>query len=162
MYHIYADGACSGNKKYASSVGGYGYVIIDTLKKKIIHADGGSVGDTTNNRMELTAAISSLQYVISIENDNIQNVKCALLLDSNYVVDNWNEYIEIWSTNNWKKTNGSKVLNIDLWKLLYKISKKFKALKFQWVKGHSSQKFNELADGIATKYVQEYKRMNKC
>ena len=162
MYHIYADGACSGNKRHAGSVGGYGYVIIDTLKKKIVEADGGATGETTNNRMELTAAIAGLQRIIKIEKDNISNIKCALLLDSNYIVNNWNEYIEVWSSNNWRKSSGSTVMNVDLWKLLYKISKEPKAIKFQWVKGHNKQRFNEMADNIATKYVQEFKRVNKC
>ena len=161
MYHIYTDGACSGNKRDAGCIGGFGYVLIDTHARKIIKTDGGAVINTTNNRMELMGAIAGMQELIKIKKDASEE-KCAVILDSSYVVDNWNDYIDTWIENKWRKANKQPVINSDLWKILYKVVMKFKAVKFKWIKGHDKQKFNELADEIARKYIKELKRKNKC
>jgi ribonuclease HI len=139
-------------------IGGYGFVIIDVDKKKIVKSSGGSVEGTTNNRMELSAAIQGLQDLIYLKNNNVSKEKCAVLTDSNYIVNNWYSYIEDWIKNDFKKSSGGKVLNDDLWRLLYKLSKKFEAIKFKWVKGHGRSKFNIMADTIATDYISKYKR----
>lgn len=162
MYYIYSDGACSGNNKLKNCVGGFGYVIIDIDKKVIVKTGGAAVEGTTNNRMELSAVIQGLQDLLNIKNGNVSEEKCAILTDSNYIVSNWDSYIEKWIKNNFINATGKKILNDDLWKLLFKITKKFKAVKFQWVKSHDKCKFNIMADKLATNYVSEYKRIQKC
>lgn len=132
---IYTDGACIGNP----GPGGYGIVLIYGNHRKELF---GGYRLTTNNRMELIAAIEGL---------NTLKFPCEVSLysDSKYLVDAMNKgWLDVWRNKNWRKSNGGSVQNIDLWKKLYKLSQKHK-VTFVWVKGHAGNKENERCDKLA-------------
>lgn len=132
---IYTDGACSGNP----GPGGWG-VLIRELDKEDTEISGGEK-DTTNNRMELLAAIKALE---SIEN----NKEIIIYTDSNYVKDGITQWISNWKKNNWKTSNKKPVKNVDLWiKLDNAIQNK--KINWKWVKGHDGNEGNEKADFLA-------------
>ena len=140
---IYTDGACSGNP----GVGGWGAVLFYNEFSKEI---SGAEGETTNNRMELTAAIRAL---------NLLKEKCSVSLysDSAYLVNAFNEkWIFGWKKKNWKK-EGKDIPNADLWKELYRLNG-FHELTFIKVKGHSDNEYNNLCDKLATGAIKEYKK----
>ena len=141
MITIYTDGACSGNP----GVGGWGVVIIKP-DNEIISLNGGE-GNTTNNRMELTAAIQSVVYFK--EKTNLE-----IFTDSKYLKDGIEIWIHNWKKNNWKTSNKKPVKNKDLW---IKLDKEIALhqIKWNWVKGHSNNEFNEKADFLARKYIEE-------
>lgn len=130
---IYTDGSCLGNP----GPGGYGVVCIQD--EKIIATYHGNSPDTTNNRMELLAAITALEKRKSRGN--------KIHTDSQYVKKGIEEWIKVWKKTNWK--NG-KIKNIDLWQLLDVLNKKYKP-EWNWVKGHSGNQWNEKADELAKK-----------
>lgn len=138
---IYTDGSAKGNP----GNGGYGAVIIytndkgETVEKTI----SGGYPDTTNNRMEITAVIKALQ-VLTIP------CKVKVYSDSQYLVNTFNKrWINNWKRNGWKTANGNDVKNKDLWEVMLSLTKYHK-VKFEWVKGHAENKYNELCDKLAT------------
>ena len=135
-YTIYTDGACSGNP----GPGGWGAVIFDQEKNQINIS--GKEENTTNNRMELTAPIMALQKI---------NPKSEITIftDSNYVKTGITEWIKKWEVNGWKSSNKKPIKNKDLWIKLDNLCKK-NEIKWKWVKGHSNNKYNDLADELAT------------
>ena len=133
---IYTDGACSGNP----GKGGWGAVLIYGDKQK--HLSGSAIL-TTNNKMELTAAIEALKAVK--ESNDIE-----LHTDSQYVKNGINLWIINWKKNGWKTANKKEVANKDLWIELDKYVKSHNVTWF-WVKGHSGNHFNEIADNLAVK-----------
>tara|TARA_B100000575_G_C23139792_1_gene663003 strand:+ start:1609 stop:2040 length:432 start_codon:yes stop_codon:yes gene_type:complete len=141
MITIYTDGACSGNP----GVGGWGVVIIKP-DNEIISLNGGE-GNTTNNRMELTAAIQSVVYFK--EKTNLE-----IFTDSKYLKDGIESWIYKWKSNGWKTANKKPVKNKDLWIILDKEMAKHK-IKWNWVKGHANNKFNEKADLLARKFIED-------
>ena len=143
---IYTDGACSGNP----GIGGWGVTIIEN--KKIINLHGGS-NETTNNKMELTAVIKVLQYFK-------EKKSLTIFTDSTYVKSGITEWINKWKINGWKTANKKPVKNKDLWVLLDQQIKRH-AIKWQWIKGHSNNKFNELADQLARKYIEDTKNIER-
>ncbi len=139
---IYTDGAARGNP---NGPGGYGAVLEYLDKKGELHTKELSAGykKTTNNRMELMAAIRALECL---------NRPCEVLLysDSKYVVDAFNQrWIESWQKKGWKKSDRKPVKNIDLWKRLLALMQPHK-VTFQWVKGHDGHPQNERCDALAT------------
>jgi ribonuclease HI len=132
---IYTDGACSGNP----GPGGWG-VLIRELDKEDTEISGGEK-DTTNNRMELLAAIKALE---SIEN----NKEIIIYTDSNYVKDGITQWISNWKKNNWKTSNKKPVKNVDLWMKLDNAIQN-KKINWKWVKGHDGNEGNEKADFLA-------------
>jgi len=138
MIKIYTDGACIGNP----GPGGWSAIIFDQNHKKEIY---GGEKHTTNNRMELVAAIQSLKYFS-------QRKKIKIYTDSKYVKDGILSWIKKWEKNNWKTSNKKKVKNIDLWMDLNNLVK-FHEVEWMWIKGHSVNKFNNLADELAKKAV---------
>lgn len=140
---VYTDGACSGNP----GVGGWGAVLFYNGFSKEI---SGAEGETTNNRMELTAAIRAL---------NLLKEKCSVSLysDSAYLVNAFNEkWIFGWKKKNWKK-EGKDIPNADLWQELYRLNG-LHELTFIKVKGHSDNEYNNLCDKLATGAIKEYKK----
>ena len=135
-YTIYTDGACSGNP----GPGGWGAVIFDKTKKQ--HNISGKVKNTTNNRMELMAPIMALKNIKS-------KSEVVILTDSKYVKNGITEWIIKWEKNGWKNSNKKPVKNKDLWIILNDLCQKNKVI-WKWVKGHSNNKFNDLADELAT------------
>ncbi len=139
---IYTDGAARGNPK---GPGGYGAVLKYTDTKGKLHTKEISQGyiKTTNNRMELMAAIRALEEI---------KKPCDITLysDSKYLVDAFNKaWIDGWVKNNWRKKDKSAVKNIDLWKTLLKVKAPHN-VEFCWVKGHDDNADNERCDYLAT------------
>lgn len=141
MINIYTDGACSGNP----GIGGWGAVIFSN-SDDVIFLNGGE-NITTNNRMELTAAIKSIAYF-----KNRSNLE--IFTDSKYLKDGIEKWILNWKKNGWKTSNKKPVKNKDLWVQLDKEILKHN-IKWNWVKGHANNEFNEKADSLARKYIEE-------
>ena len=136
MIKIYTDGSCLKNP----GNGGWAAIIFIDNEKVVI---SGSKKNTTNNQMELMAAIEALKKVS--EGQEIQ-----IFTDSKYVKLGITEWIEKWIQNNWKTSSKQKVKNVELWKELNTISKKHK-IKWNWVKAHAGNTFNEEVDELAKK-----------
>ena len=141
MINIYTDGACSGNP----GIGGWGAVIFSNSDDVVFLNGGESI--TTNNRIELTAAIKSIAYF-----KNRSNLE--IFTDSKYLKDGIERWILNWKKNGWKTTNKKPVKNKDLWVQLDKEILKHN-IKWNWVKGHANNEFNEKADSLARKYIEE-------
>lgn len=138
---IYTDGGCRGNP----GIGGWGAVLTtDQHQKKI----KGSAADTTNNRMELTAAIEAL---------NALKKPCNVILhtDSTYVKNGITTWLANWKKNNWKTAARKPVKNADLWKALETACAKHE-VDWRWVKGHAGVEGNEIADTLANEAMDEY------
>ena len=146
----YTDGACSGNP----GPGGWGVILQakedhNIIKERELY--GGAL-ETTNNRMELMAAISSLE--------NLEKpTKLTIITDSNYVKGGVTDWINNWKKNNWKTANKKDVKNIDLWKRL-DLARLKHQVTWKWVKGHSGQEENERADALARAGMEPYKIKN--
>lgn len=141
---IYTDGACKGNGKAGDSAGGYGVFISypDGSSRKI----WGGEPATTNNRMELLAAITALESTKDIA------LPVTLYTDSNYVKDGISKWIHGWKQKGWKKADGKPVLNQELWQRLDAASLG-RQIDWQWVKGHAGHHGNEMADSLANQGV---------
>ena len=131
---IYTDGACSGNP----GPGGGGVLI--KIENENIELSGGD-RETTNNRMELMAAIKALEEID-------KDYEITLYTDSNYVKDGITSWISNWKKNNWKTANKKDVKNKELWMRLDEAIKD-KNISWVWVKGHAGNAGNEQADYLA-------------
>ena len=140
MINIYTDGACSGNP----GVGGWGVVILDNGEE--IELNGGDY-NTTNNKMELTAAIKALEYFD-------QRKDLIIYTDSKYVKDGIESWIINWKRNGWKTAAKKPVKNKEMWIALDDLMKKHN-INWEWVKGHAGNKHNEKADYLARRYIEE-------
>lgn len=140
-YTIYTDGACSGNP----GPGGWGAVIFDERKKQ--NNISGKVKNTTNNRMELMAPIMALKKIKS-------KSEVVVITDSIYVKKGITEWIKKWEINGWKNSKKKIVKNKDLWLKLNDLCQKNKVI-WKWVKGHSGNKYNILADELATQAIHD-------
>ena len=135
---IYTDGACRGNP----GPGGWGALIkIDNAEKEIF----GGQPNTTNNQMELTAAIKGLAALK--ENCNVE-----LFTDSRYVMDGITQWIQNWKKNNWRTSAKKDVKNKELWQKLDNLITQHQ-VQWHWVKGHSGDAGNETADFLANKGI---------
>tara|TARA_A200000113_G_scaffold212420_1_gene213890 strand:+ start:66 stop:494 length:429 start_codon:yes stop_codon:yes gene_type:complete len=139
MINIYTDGACAGNP----GIGGWGVVILDNNKKILLN---GGDQHTTNNKMELTAAIKALEF-FEIKEDLI------IYTDSKYVKDGIESWIKNWKKNGWKTSTKKIVKNKELWMQLDDLINKHN-VNWKWVKGHSGLEYNEKADELARKYIE--------
>ena len=135
---IYTDGACRGNP----GKGGWGVFIINGQESKKIF--GGKI-ETTNNEMELTAAIKGLESFNSPKD-------LDLYTDSKYVMDGINDWIHNWKRNGWKTANKKPVKRSNLWIELDKLNS-FHDVKWYWVKGHSGDIGNDMADELANQGI---------
>ena len=138
-YTIYTDGACSGNP----GPGGWGAVIFDEQKEQ--YDISGKEKNTTNNRMELVAPIMALKKIKSKSD-------VTIFTDSIYVKNGITEWIKKWKKNDWNNSNKKPVKNKDLWVTLNKATEK-KLIFWKWVKAHAGNKYNELADKLATEAI---------
>jgi ribonuclease HI len=133
---IYTDGSSLNNP----GPGGYGVVILAAGREKEL---SGGYRLTTNNRMEMMAAIVALRRLET----GTKPIK--LYSDSSYLVNGINKgWVKKWQLNGWKKSDGKDVLNIDLWQELIKLTVKSN-VQFRWVKGHAGNAFNEQCDRLA-------------
>ena len=140
---IFTDGACVGNP----GPGGWAAIIVTENDKKQIF---GGENLTTNNRMELTAAIKALEYCSEQEGSQPSLGQIVIFTDSIYVKEGITVWINSWEKNNWKTSDKKNVKNIDLWKKLKDLVKS-KQIEWHWVKGHSNNPMNDLADKLAKK-----------
>lgn len=144
---IYTDGACSGNP----GPGGWGaYLIYKNTEKDI----SGYELDTTNNKMEMIAAIEAL---------SILKRKCDvdLYTDSVYLKDGMTKWMPGWIANNWRKKHSGEVKNVELWQKLNELSSKHNII-WHWVKGHSSNAGNNRADDLAVNARKKAEKLAKC
>ena len=137
---IYTDGACLGNP----GPGGWAFIIKYNSGK--IKEFSGSEKYTTNNKMELTAAIKAVEYFK-------KKIIINLYTDSKYLKDGITIWIKKWKLNGWKTSNKKKVKNSDLWKVLEEGIKDHE-IHWVWVKGHNENIFNEKADMLAKKAIE--------
>ena len=135
---LYCDGACLGNP----GPGGWGYLLRVHLATGVQEKEGsGHEADTTNNRMELMAAIRGLEALTK---------PCQVLLrsDSQYVVKGITTWLKDWKRRGWKKADGKPVLNADLWQALDNQLARHQ-VEARWVKGHAGHAENERVDRLA-------------
>ena len=136
---IYTDGACRGNP----GKGGWGAVLVYNGREKEL---SGGERETTNNRMELTAAIKALGQLR-------EPCEVTLTSDSKYLIDAITKgWVKSWRSKGWKKSDGSKALNVDLWEELLPLLDTHK-VTFVWVKGHDGHPYNERCDKLATDFA---------
>lgn len=137
---IYTDGACKGNP----GPGGFGAVLVyGTVEKKI----SKGFFNTTNNRMELLAAITALEQLT-------ESCEVVLYSDSKYLVDGMTKgWAKSWKANNWIKSDKKKALNIDLWERLLVLCNTHD-VEFRWVKGHAGNEYNEICDRLAVEAAE--------
>ena len=139
---LYTDGACRGNP----GRGGWGAILVYGGKEKEL---SGGEPMTTNNRMELMAAIEGLAAL---------RVPCEVTLtsDSKYLVDAINKgWLESWKKNGWKKADKSAVLNVELWKKIDMLLA-VHDVSFVWVHGHTGHPYNERCDALATAFADSF------
>ena len=140
---IYTDGACVGNP----GPGGWAAIILVENEKKELF---GGEKLTTNNRMELMAAIKALEYCFEQEKEQPSLKLIRIFTDSTYVKEGITVWINNWEKNNWKTADKKNVKNVDLWKRLKELVKS-NQVEWNWVKGHSEDPMNDLADKLAKK-----------
>ena len=140
---IYTDGACIGNP----GPGGWAAIILTENKRKEIF---GGEKLTTNNRMELTATIKALEYCVQKEDKQPTLKQIIIYTDSTYVKDGITVWINTWEKNNWKTADKKNVKNVDLWKKLKELTNS-NQVEWSWIKGHSKDPMNDLADELAKK-----------
>ena len=143
----YTDGACSGNP----GPGGWGvYLVAENNVGKVLKEETlyGKDEETTNQIMELTAAIKAL------ENLNRQNIEIIIFTDSKYVIDGITKWIFGWLKNNWNTASKKPVANRSLWEQLFNLTKN-QNVKWEWVKGHAGVPGIEKADSLAVKGREE-------
>jgi ribonuclease HI len=134
---IFTDGACRGNP----GPGGWGALLIAGDRRKTMH---GGEPETTNNRMELTAALNALNG----------SRKVVLHTDSKYVRDGITSWLHNWKKRNWKTADRKPVKNQDLWQALDEASGRHE-IEWKWVRGHTGVAGNEEADALANRGIDE-------
>ena len=138
---LYTDGACRGNP----GPGGYGAILVFRGKEKEI---SGGEPSTTNNRMELMAAIAGMEAL---------KEPCEIVLtsDSKYLTDAINKgWLASWKRNGWRKADKSAVLNVELWQRIDELLS-VHSVSFVWVHGHTGHKYNERCDELATTFADK-------
>ena len=141
---IYTDGACSGNP----GPGGWGVILMSGEHRKEL---SGGEAETTNNRMELTAAFMALEAIKG------EGRAIELYSDSNYVRDGITKWIHGWKRNGWKTADKKPVKNAELWQRLDAARLKHK-VEWHWVKGHDGHPENERADELAREGMAPFKK----
>ena len=137
---IYTDGGCRGNP----GPGGWGAVLLWGAHRKELN---GSEALTTNNRMELLAAIKGLKFLN-------RDVAVRLYTDSQYVKQGITQWIRGWKKNGWQTASKQPVKNKDLWQELDQLMSRYR-VSWHWVKGHSGDPMNELADRLANRAMDK-------
>ena len=137
---IYTDGACSGNP----GKGGWGAVLLYGDHQKTI---SGFDPQTTNNQMELMAVIEALKI-------NKKSIPIIIHTDSKYVQDGITKWILNWKKNGWKTAKKEPVKNVELWQELDALASQHQ-ISWQWVKGHSGNKYNDIADQLAVDAIKK-------
>jgi ribonuclease HI len=134
IVEIFCDGACSGNP----GPGGYGAILRSGGRVKEL---SGGAKDTTNNRMEMTAAIEALRQLK-------RPCRVSITTDSQYLVKGMTEWIAGWQKKGWRNSKKEPVVNRDLWELLLAVTKPH-SVQWKWVRGHNGHVENERCDQLA-------------
>lgn len=143
---LYTDGACRGNP----GRGGWGAILVYNGKEKEL---SGGEPMTTNNRMELMAAIAGLSALR-------EPCEVVLTSDSKYLVDAINKgWLESWKKNGWRKADKSAVLNVELWQKIDMLLD-IHDVSFVWVHGHTGHPYNERCDALATAFADSFAELN--
>jgi ribonuclease HI len=144
---IFCDGACSGNP----GPGGYGAILRYGWHEKEL---SGAEAETTNNRMELSGAITALESL---------KRPCSVVLtsDSQYLVKGMTEWLDGWVKKGWKNSKKEPVLNQDLWERLLDLAK-IHRIEWVWVRGHDGHPENERCDDLARKAIENFVKSEKC
>lgn len=140
---IYTDGGCSGNP----GPGGWGVVVLFNGEARQL---SGGEKNTTNNRMELTAAINALS--IAKNTPEFKNLQIILNIDSQYVKNGITVWIKNWKLKGWKTADKKPVKNQDLWIQLDELNSALN-VKWNWVKGHAGIQYNEICDQLCQKEI---------
>lgn len=135
LIEVFSDGSCLNNP----GIGGYAVCIVE---KESYRTFSDSEQNTTNNRMEIKAVLLAFE-----KTKDESNVK--IFADSSYVVNGFNIWMHNWIKNQWKNSKKIDVLNKDLWILLYEKYKIHKTHSLNWIKAHSNNKYNDIADAEA-------------
>ncbi|MBW2007567.1 MAG: ribonuclease HI [Deltaproteobacteria bacterium] len=143
LVEIFSDGACSGNP----GPGGYGAILRYGGKIKEI---SGCSPKTTNNRMEMTAAIEALKLLK-------RPCRVRVVTDSNYLVKGMTLWLPGWIRKNWKNSQKKPVLNRDLWEELVALSRTHR-IEWRWIKGHDGHPENERCDELARKALEKCRK----
>jgi len=160
-FRIYTDGGCSGNP----GPGGWAYVMVQKTFQgsQIIAQKKGSEKETTNNRMELIAVIEALRAFKTMSGTSGQLEtspevprQAALYTDSQYVQKGITEWIRNWKRNSWRTSDKKPVKNQDLWKELDSLAEEL-PIKWEWVKGHAGNEYNELCDTMTQQAIAQQK-----
>ena len=141
LVEIFTDGGCWGNP----GPGGWGALLRYQEREKTI---SGSEAYTTNNRMEMTAAIAALEVLK-------KSCKVLITTDSTYLKDGITDWIHGWKKNGWRTKEKTLVKNIDLWKRLDALMTKHQ-VTWEWIKGHAGHRENEIADKLSEKAIYEF------
>jgi ribonuclease HI len=144
VVEIYADGACRGNP----GPGGWGALLIQGDREKELY---GAESLTTNNRMELTAAIRALEALKKT------GTSVRLYTDSQYVIKGVKEWLPTWKARGWRTADKKPVKNQDLWERLDALSSQHD-VEWHWIKGHSGVPGNERVDALANRAIDEISR----
>lgn len=134
MLEIYTDGSCLGNP----GAGGWAAILLYKEHQKKV---SGGKADTTNNQMELTAVIEALKALK-------KSSEVTIYIDSQYVKNGITEWVKKWKVNGWRTADKKPVKNVELWKDLDDQVSKHQ-IKWQWVKAHNGNKYNEIVDELA-------------
>ncbi len=137
---IFCDGACSGNP----GPGGFGIILRAGNREKEL---SGADSHTTNNRMELLAAITALEALK-------KPCEVVLTTDSQYLVKGMTEWVQGWVKKGWKNSKKEDVLNRDLWERLLALSNVHR-IRWNWIRGHSGHPENERCDGLARQAIRD-------
>lgn len=144
---LVTDGSCLGNP----GPGGWAFILRFGAHRKEVT---GHEPQTTNNRMELTAAVEGLRALK-------ESCQVELITDSEYVKNGITKWIEGWKRRNWRKADGEAVLNVDLWKALEAEAARHQ-IAWQWTKGHADHEDNNRCDELARDAAAEAKRRMGC
>lgn len=142
---VFTDGACRGNP----GPGGWGAILRSGGHQKELY---GGAFETTNNRMELTAAIKALEMLK-------QSSSVELYTDSEYLRRGITQWLPNWKRRNWRTASNKVVKNIDLWQRLEELAGQH-AVRWHWVKGHSGHEGNDQADKLANRGIDELTKGN--
>lgn len=147
IYYLYADGACQPNP----GAGGWGFVLFsDDMRQRFIRQ--GFEGQSTNNRMELTAVLEGMLLFQKIREQS----DCRLIIrsDSKYLCNGVNQWSHKWARNGWKKADKSPIENPDLWKRIRLVADDIDA-ECLHIKGHAGHSLNEFCDQLAVEIIKK-------
>ena len=143
---VYTDGGCSGNP----GPGGWGVVVIANGEARQL---SGGEHVTTNNRMELTAAIQALSVIKNTP--SFSGLPVTVNIDSQYVKNGITVWIKGWKAKGWQTADKKPVKNVELWQTLYQLDQELHPA-WQWVKGHAGNTYNELCDSMVRKEMDKF------